>query len=159
MNQKIPNPKVATMELTLLFCAIVALTATYLNAKKSHFSPISITSPYIVAAQTDSEEIFDNTYGEFRGAILASYDDQFPLLFKHIKEYEVEKGLRDGIIVLLRKKTKVVVVKRDELVSLVEVQAGEYYKKKLYVLTGCLKESGMVIPDKNNFGELATTDL
>ena len=159
MNQKIPGPKVATMELTLLFCAIVALTITYLTVKRSHFSPISITSPYIVAAQPDSEEIFDNTFGEFRGAILASYDDQFPLLFSQIKEYEVEKGLRDGIIVLIRKKTKVLVVKRDEIVSLVEIQAGEHYKKKVYVLTACLKEYGQTMPAKNSFDELATTNL
>lgn len=158
MNQKIPRPKVATMELTLLFCAIIALTVTYLSVKRSHLYPFSITSPYRIA-QAGSDETFDNTFGEFRGAILASYDEQFPLLFNQIKEYEVEKGLRDGIIVLLRKKTKVLVVKRDEIVSLVEVQAGEHYKKKLYVFTACLKAYRPAIPTGGSFDELATTNF
>ncbi|GAB3163775.1 hypothetical protein [Telluribacter humicola] len=157
MNQKIPPTKVATTELALLFCAIIGLTTAYLSVKKSGFSPLPVKTSY-AAARADSEEIFDNTFGEFQGSILASYDDRFPLLYNQIQEYELEKGMRDGIIVLLKKQTKVLVVKRDEIVSLVEVQAGEHYKKKLYVLTACLKKYGDAIHKRETFRALATTE-
>ncbi|HEV7348459.1 hypothetical protein [Telluribacter sp.] len=148
MNKKILPARAAKVELTLLLSTIFLLTLAYLGVRQNRESAS-------VASQTsftsNGQKVFDNTFGVFRGAVLASYDNEFPLLNSQIKQYEIEKGLRDGIIVLIKKGTKVLVLKRDKVVSLVEVQVGEHATKKLYVLSSCLREYQKAIQESPEY--------